>query len=167
MLDGVPQSPLAIALTIVALFLGGGAVGGATGWWLGGVDWAAALGAFALPVGFGLSMVAWYGVGIVWMILVLARVFLSRGAARQAMLTRPAGEVLNPSGDPSWTIPGTWLFAPLCGGVAAVAGLLIGLGPRTSLPGSVVVMALLGVAYGLVMRRAARTGYLVPPEYVD
>jgi hypothetical protein len=37
----------------------------------------------------------------------------------------------------------------------------------TILPGSVVGMALLGVACGLVMRRAARTGYLIPPEYVD
>jgi hypothetical protein len=163
----MPKSPLAITLTIVALFFGGGAAGAGAGWWLGRVDWAAAVGGFALPVGFGLSMLAWYGVGVLWILLRLARLLLAGPTARQALLNRPAAEVLNPSGDPSWTVPGTWLFAPLCTVVAAVAGAVIGLGRSASLPGSIAAMALLGFAYGRLMRRAARAGYLIPPEYIE
>ena len=163
----MPKSPLAIALTIIALFFGGGAVGAGAGWWLGGVDWAVGVGAFALPVAFGLSMTAWYGVGIVWMVLVLARLVLSGPAAMRATLSRPAADVLNPAGNPNWTVPGTWLFAPLCAAVAGVFGVVIGLGKSATLLGSVGAMMLLGLAYGPVMRRAARAGYLIPPEYVD
>ncbi len=86
----MPKSPLAITLTVVALFFGGGAVGAGAGGWLGGVNWAAVVGAFALPVAFGLAMTAWYGVGILWMLWLLARLVLSSAETRRAMLNRPA-----------------------------------------------------------------------------
>lgn len=149
------RSALAIALTMVALFFGGGAVGAAAGRWLGGAEWTAAVGFFALPVVFALSMTAWYGVGVVWIVLLLARELLGRGGGRPAR-----------SDGPRATIPGPALFGPIGGGVGAVAGLLVGLAPGASLPGSLLAMATLGVAYGLLMRGAARAGYLIPPEEV-
>jgi hypothetical protein len=164
----MPRSGLVIVATIFVLFVGGTFVGSSVGGWLGRnqSDLAMGLGMFSLPISFGLCMIAWYWVGMAWMMLLLSRLlfwFLRYGKEEAMARARRDTQGPQPMVNP---VPGTALFPLISTLVCTAFGVAIGLTPSAPFLRSVGVMMLLGLVYGWILHRLARAGYLIPPESV-
>jgi hypothetical protein len=149
----MPHSP--IPLAIIALFLGGAAVGGtlagafAPGSWISEV-----VGFFALPLAFAAGLQAWYGLALLRLI---PRVLGSlRGLRPQAARSRAGA---------SASIPGSFVFVPLSSVAGAIAGIVVGLASPTH-PAWLVALVcwIVGTGYGALAWGLARGGFLTPPE---
>ena len=148
----MPRSPggLAVAVSFVALFLGGAVVGLELANALAPGSWTAnAVSFFALPLAFATSLQAWYGFAVLGIISRLLRGRL-----------RPAGR---PSASAS--LAGSWVFLPISVVWSAGAGLIAGLvSPTQPLWLVTPIYGLVGTMYGLLAWRLARAGFLLPPE---
>jgi hypothetical protein len=138
--------PMVAALAV--LFLGGAAAGDwlarslAPGSWL-----AEAVGFFALPVAFALSLQAWYGLALFGILARLATGRLAAVPSRRAPL------------------PGSVVFLIFSSSMGGSTGVLVGILSSTQ-PLWLVVIAFwtLGTLHGLVGWRLARAGVLMPPD---
>jgi len=146
----MPERPTALVLlSYLALFLGGGALGGFLARGLAPGSWPAeVVGFFALPVAFAVGLQLWFGLAL---LSVIPRLLGRRRALRP------------PSPVPA--VPGGFVFLPLSSLTGALAGVATGLFSRIH---PVWWVALLwwgvGTLHGLLAWRLARAGYLVPPE---
>jgi len=162
---GGAREVVATAALLAALLFGSMAVGLAIAVTAGGGSPGALfVGFMALPLAFGVSVMAWRSIVGAWFLAILARTAIrSRGdegrfreeAARSFRPIQEAGPA---------ALPGTWVFVPtavLVGLVAAVAMAIVGGGDRVSAPALVFVAAL---ALGLILRALARRGLLPLPD---
>lgn len=130
----------------------------------GGSPGALFVGFMALPLAFGLGMVAWRAILGAWLVAHLARSAVrSRGDE-----TRFREEVKASMGDvrdagPA-RLPGIWVFVPTATAVGAVAALLMLVLAEGSRIGAAVLLFAGCLAVGLAMRRLARAGRLPIPE---
>lgn len=144
------------ALAMFGLFLGGGGIG----LWLAdvlapGSRAAQAVSFFALPLAFAAGLQLWYGLAL---LSVVPRLL---GFGRSRPRPRPSGSAVRPD------LPGSVVFVPLSSGIAAIAGIVVGLLSPTEAAWLVaLVYWLAGTAHGLVAWRLARRGVLLPPESV-
>ena len=127
-----------------------------------GSDWGWAVGAFALPLVFGIGMKMWYAAAAGAMANRLMGALLASLRRRSDFREEAKARLADLQGQP---IPGTGAFVlvglligPLAGLLTAFAGTAAGI--LTTLP----VWAAMGLAYGLFLRWLARSGHLPLPD---
>jgi hypothetical protein len=152
----MPASRVWLAvIALFALFLGGGGIG----LWLAdalapGSRAAQFVSFFALPLAFAVGLQIWYGLAL---LSVVPRLL---GFGRSPPEVRP-------SRGARAELPGSVVFVPVTSGIAAMAGIVVGLLSPTRAAWLVaLVYGLVGTAHGLVAWRLARRGVLLPPESV-
>ena len=137
-------------LVLVALFLGGGALGVALAGRLAPDSWLAQfVGLFSFSVPFVIGLQSWVGFAL--------------ATALWRTVTRGARSPM----DRQREVPGgSVVFIPVCAGLVAFAGLLIGLfGSSIGMIATVGLYLVLGLGYGVACWMSARSGYLpFPPE---
>ena len=145
-----PVRPVWLQVLVLAmLFLGGGALGAGLAVWLAPESILAQfVGLFSFAVPFLVSMHLWLGLAVA---VAIWRTF-RRGprSPRDARKEIPGGSIV---------------FVPACAGLAAVAGLLIGVfGSSIGVIGTFGLYLLLGTVYGAYCWLFARSGYLPFPH---
>jgi hypothetical protein len=162
---GPAREAIATASLLAIFLFGGMAIGLAIALTVGGGSpGAIAVGFLALPLAFGLGMVAWRAILGVWLVAILGRAALrSRGdEGRFRAETRASMEEIRTDGPA--TLPGTWallVVAILTGVVAAMLMVVFAEGDRL---GAAALILAASIGYGLVLRRLARQGRLPIPE---
>jgi len=119
-----------------------------------GSDLVQTLSVFAFAAVFVSGILIWAGLGIVAVVVsVLLKLARGRPPGPEGLT---GGERIVPPGHRAFVLAGPLLTAP----VGALGGLLTEL----SVLGGVAAWSAAGLAYGWLLRRAARTGYLPFPE---
>lgn len=163
--DRLPPGAGAGTGLLVALVLGGIGVGLAIAVTAGGgTQGALFIGIFTLPLALGAGFTAWHGILGAWLIGGLGRsLFRARGnedrfrdeSRRSLESIRAAGLV---------ALPGTWVVVPAAVVVGVIAAFLMGVAAAENgfLAGLLLLVAT--TAYGVLLRRLARSGRLLFPE---
>jgi hypothetical protein len=148
----------------VALVVGGAAAGAAIVLvTVGTDDVALAIGALTLPLAFGLGFAAWRSLVGVWLVAHLGRAALhSRGAE-----DRFRDEVMESFAairrDGIASSPFSWVFVPIAILVGSIGAIVIALIDGLDRPMGPAFLAGVTTAYGLLLRRLARSGRLPLP----
>jgi len=155
------RSAFSEIVLFLALFGGGGASGYfAAGALAPGSELAAFVGLVMLPVGFALGISAWQGLVV---LIVVPRFLWGLIRNRRERDLRRAAEA-SLKQFRNTRPPGAWVFVPVCFGVAAAAGLLMALSPAAQAKiVTVAACAFLGLVYGAILWRLARSGRLPMP----
>lgn len=161
-----PPSGLREIAGMLLAIVGGGALAGAAVAVVTapGSSVAIALGAFALPLAFGLGLSAWRGLLGAWLMTILGRAALrSRGDEdRFRDETKRAFGGIRDAGPGG--LPFTWVFVPVAALVGVVAGLVLFLIERGTTTLAAVTLPLAATIYGFVLRRLAREGRIPLPD---
>lgn len=164
-----PRQPPTGVVTIVGTLLGivgGGALAGAAVAVVTapGSGVAVAIGAFTLPLAFGLGLSAWRGLLGAWLMTILGRSLLrSRGdEERFREETRRSFGGIRDAGPGG--LPFTWVFVPVAAVVGLTAGLALFLVERGTTTLASVSLPVAATAYGFVLRRLARDGRMPLPD---
>jgi hypothetical protein len=150
--------------TWVGLVLGGAAAGAlvvlAT---VGTDDLALAIGALTLPIAFGLGFSAWRSLLGVWVVANLGRAALRAGGQEDRFRDEAvqAFGALRAKG--LGALPFSWVFVPVAILVGLVGAVLLALVDDLARPLGPAVLAGVCVAYGILLRRLARSGRLPLP----
>ena len=136
----------------VAVFVGGASEG------------AMFVGFMALPLAFGLGMIAWRAIVGAWFMAKLTTSAVkSRG--RKDQFREEVESMLVDIGKAGPTrLPGTWVFVPVAAVVGVVAALLMLVVAEGSRAGAAALLFAGCVGVGLALRRLARAGRLPLPE---
>lgn len=160
---GAVRSVAATLALLAALLFGGMAIGLSISLAIaGGSIGSIIVGFLALPLTFGLAMVAWRWVLVAWIVSKLAgSIVRSRGD--ETRFRADLGASME-GARASRALPGTWVFVPVCSAVGVMAALAMAIaadGDRLIAGGAILAAA---VAYGLGLKRLAQRGLLPIPE---
>ena len=147
---------------LAALLFGGMAVGLAIATTLGGGSVGAILVGFVyLPICLGVGMTAWRGIVLAWLASGLVRAAARSGGDEERLrdATREHHVGIREGG-----LPGTWVFVPIASAVSLVAALAMLLLSDGNRLGSAAATLVVGIAYGVLLRRLATGGWLPVPE---
>jgi hypothetical protein len=144
---------------LAALMFGGMGAGLAIALWLaGGSVGSVALGFVFLPAVLVLGLSAWRGIATAWLVGGLGRALWRSGGDEAAFRAETLEHVQGAGG----RIPGTIVFVPiavLVSALAAVAMALVADGDRLT---AGLATFLVGLGFGILLRRLARAGLLLP-----
>ena len=160
---GAVRETIGLVALLAALLFGGMAIGVAIAVGVAGQSvGAVVVGFFALPLAFGLSLSAWRGVVMAWLMGNLAG-SLVRSRGDEERFRDDLGRSFERA-RASGGLPGTWVFVPICAGVGVVGGaaMAIAADQNRIVSGATILVAAVG--YGIVLRRLARRGLLPIPE---
>ena len=161
-----PFSGVVGGLGLLAGLLGGGigvgvAIAVTAG---GGTEGAIFIGIFTLPIALGAGISAWRAVLGAWLIGGLGRSALrSRGdEVRFREETRRSIAAIREAGVAA--LPGTWVFIPAAIAIGLIAAFLMWFAATDSGLLAGVLLLVATAAYGVLLRRLARSGRLLFPE---
>ena len=147
LLAGLLFGGMATGLAI-AVVVAGGSVG------------AIVAGFLFLPLVLGLGMSAWRGIVVAWLVGGLGRA-LWRSRGDEAGFRAATRDHVRSAGG---NLPGTWVFVPIAVLVSLVAAVLMAVSAdRDGMTAGALTFGI-GVAYGVLLRRLARSGLLPLPE---
>lgn len=154
------RHPIAVFLVMAAILFGGAGIGiGMANLLAPASDWASFVSFLSLPASFLLGLTAWKGLLIVTLLWrFLPGVSRSRSWNDVQANVRATAE--KHRGEP---IPGTWVFVPIPTVLNGLAGLLVAIGLGRFLQIVPAYLAV-GFAYGYLVHRLARSGYIIPGD---
>jgi hypothetical protein len=163
--QGSAAEALGVAALWAGFLFGGMAFGLAVALVVGGgSEGALFVGFMALPLAFGLGMVAWRAIVGAWFVAKLTTSAV-RSRGREDRFRAEVQATLDEigKGGPAG-LPGTWVFVPVAVIVGVVAALLMLIVADGSRVGAAALLFAGSVGVGLALRRLARAGRLPLPE---
>jgi hypothetical protein len=150
------RGALSTIASLVALFLGGGAIGASLAQTFApGSFIATFVSVFALPLAFAVGLQMWFGTAL---LSAIVRLVGWRGRRDAAPRSETQAVV---------SIPGSFVFLPLSSVAGATAGAVVGVLSSTYSGWLAwLVYWAVGTIHGLASWRLARAGYLMPPESI-
>ncbi len=150
--------------TLVALVLGGGAVGAlvivAT---VGADDVPLVVGALTLPGAFGLGFAAWRSLLTIWLFAHLGRAALRSRGEEDRFRDEVVRSFSALRKDGMTSLPFSWVFVPVAVVVGLLGAILIALIDGLARPTGPALLAGVATAYGILLRQLARSGRLPLP----
>jgi len=156
------RSAAGLLALLATLLFGGMAVGLGIATTLGGGSVGAiVVGCFYLPICLGVGMTTWRGIVLAWLAGGLLRAVARSGGDEEQFrdATRRHLEGIRERG-----LPGTWVFVPIASAVSLVAALAMLLLAGGNRLGAAAATLIIGIAYGVLLRRLATRGWLPVPE---